>query len=84
LVDFAASWESVRGEPDEFIEVGDLVVVPWTTYARGRDGIELVAHMALVYVVRDGAIERISMYQERQDALEAAGLSEQDAHDDFS
>ena len=79
LVEFAESWESVRVESHEFIEVGDLVVVPQTTHARGRDGIEVVSRPTLVWTIRDGAIERVAMYQERQDALEAVGLSEQDA-----
>jgi len=76
LVEFAESWESVRIEPHEFIEAGDLVVVPWTTRARGRDGIEVVSRPTFVWTIRDGAIERLSMYQERKDALEALGLSE--------
>ena len=80
--EFAANWDSVRFDPHEFIEAGDLVVVPQTTRARGRDGIEVVARPTLVWTIRDGAIVRISMYQERQDALEALGLSEQDAHAD--
>jgi ketosteroid isomerase-like protein len=76
LVEFAESWESVRVEPDEFIEAGDFVVVPCTTRVTGRDGIELVAHPAMVYEICGGKIQRISMYQERQDALEAVGFSE--------
>ena len=36
LVDFAEHFESVRIEPHEFIEAGDLVVVPWTLHVRGR------------------------------------------------
>jgi ketosteroid isomerase-like protein len=82
LVDFAASWESVRIEPHEFIESGDLVVVPQTTHARGRDGIEVVSRPTYVWTIRDRAIEQVSLYQERQDALEAVGLSEQDARAD--
>ena len=76
--EFAASWESFRIEPHEFIEAGDLVIVPWTVHVRGRDGIEVVSRPTFVWTIRDGAIERISLYQERQDALEAAGLSDQD------
>jgi ketosteroid isomerase-like protein len=75
LADFAANWESVRFEPTEFIETGDLVVVPQTTRARGRDGIELTAHPTLVWTIRDGAIERVCLYQDRQDALEEAGVA---------
>ena len=40
-------------------------------------GIEVVARGAFVWTIRNGAIERVTMYQERQDALEDLGLSEQ-------
>ena len=82
LAEFAEYWEFVRIEPHEFIEAGDLVVVPWTAHAKGRDGIDVVSRVAVVWTIRDGAIERVTMYQERQDALEAVALSEQDAHAD--
>jgi hypothetical protein len=58
------------------------VVMPGTGHMVGRDGIEVEARLTLVSTIRDGAIERNTMYQERQDALEALGLSEQDAHAD--
>jgi ketosteroid isomerase-like protein len=77
--DFAGYWESLRIEPHEFIEAGDLVVVPWTLHVRGRGGIEAASRVAIVWTIRDGAVERMSMYQERQEALKAVGLSEQDA-----
>jgi ketosteroid isomerase-like protein len=80
--EFAASWESFRIEPHEFIEVGDHVVVPGTGHMVGRDGIEVEARLTPVWTIRNGAIERVTMYQERQDALEALGLSEHDAHAD--
>jgi ketosteroid isomerase-like protein len=81
-MDFVESWESLRVEPHEFIEAGDLVVVPNTGHLRGRDGIEVSVTVAFVWTIRDGAIERMVMYQSRQDALEDLGLSEQDAHTD--
>jgi ketosteroid isomerase-like protein len=84
FAEFAESWESVRIEPHKFIEASEQVVVPWTMHARGRDGIEVQTRVTWVWTIRDGAIVRASMYQERQDALEAVGLSEQDAHDDSS
>src|SRR5687768_10919629 len=80
LEDFAGYWESLRIEPHEFIEAGDLVVVPNTGHLRGRDGIEVSVTVAWVWSLRDGAIERMVMYQSRQDALEALGLSERDPH----
>ena len=81
--EFRETWESARVEPHEFIEAGDLVVVPLTQHLKGRGGIEAVVRGAWVWTIRNGAIERVTMYQERQDALEAVGLSEQDAHADF-
>jgi ketosteroid isomerase-like protein len=74
--EFFKMWEEVRFEADEFIEAGDLVVVPWTMHTKGRDGIEAAARVTLLWTIRDGAIERVSMHQERQEALEAAGLRE--------
>ena len=78
--EFSETWESARSEPHEFIEAGDLVVVPATQHLKGRGGIEVVVSATLVWTIRNGAIERIVMYQEKEDALEAVGLSEQDAH----
>jgi ketosteroid isomerase-like protein len=80
LLEFREAWESLRLEPHEFIEAGDLVVVPWSMYVRGRDGIEVVSRPTIVWTIRDGAIERACMYQERQEALEAVGLTGQGAH----
>jgi ketosteroid isomerase-like protein len=70
------SWEWVRVEPHELIEVGEHVVVPWTLRGEGRDGIEVEARFTWVCTIRDGLIMRICLYQEREEALEAAGLSE--------
>ena len=76
LGEFVQNWDSVRIEPHEFIEVGDHVVVPWTAHAVGRDGIELVARVTWTFTIREGAIQRFCMYQEREEALEAVGLRE--------
>src|SRR5436190_10775731 len=70
------TFESARLEPHEFIEAGDLVVVPWAMHGRGRDGIELVARFTFVLTIRNEAIERMVMYQEKEDALEDLTVSE--------
>ena len=80
--EFVESWESVRIEVDEFIEAGEQVVTPNTIYVQGRDGIEVQARGAFVWTIRDGSITHLCFYQERDEALEAVGLSEQDAPDD--
>jgi ketosteroid isomerase-like protein len=80
LGEFRETWESTRMEPHEFIEAGDLVVMHSTMHVKGRGGIEVVSRAASVWTIRNGAIERVTMYQEKEEALEAVELSEQDAH----
>jgi ketosteroid isomerase-like protein len=69
-------WESVRIELDELIEAGDRVVVTQTGFMRGRDGIEVQARITQVWTIRNRAIVRVCLYQEKREALEAAGLRE--------
>jgi ketosteroid isomerase-like protein len=72
--EFDGPWGSVRREADEFIEGGEQVVTPLTSYHRRPDGMELRARIALVWTFDDGAITRVCFYQTRDEALEAAGL----------
>ena len=58
------------------------IVKAWYDAYNREDWDALVASATLVWTIRNGAIERVTMYQERQDALEDLGLSEQDAHAD--
>ena len=81
LNDFAqlnigGSFESARTEPEEIIDAGDQVITPLIGYFRGRDGIEVTARFTYLWTVGDGAIMRVTLYQELEEALEAAGLSE--------
>ena len=73
---FIDTWQSVDWIADEFIEVGDYVVMPFTNRLRGRDGIEVEARGVILWTIRGGLIRRTCLYQEKADALEAAGLSE--------
>jgi ketosteroid isomerase-like protein len=73
---FLGHWESVRWEPEEFIEADDQVITPFRTYIRGRDGIEVETRNAWLWSFRDRRIARITFFQDRREALEAAGLSE--------
>jgi ketosteroid isomerase-like protein len=76
LREFRQGWEVMRIEPNEFIEVGDHVVVPWTAHMVGREGIEVVSRVTWTFTIRGGVIQGLCMYQEREEALEAVGLSE--------
>ena len=69
-------WESFRIEIDETIPIGEHVVVPHTTHIRGRDGIEAQARTTWLFTIRNGKIERVCLYQSKDEALEAAGLPE--------
>ena len=60
----------------EYIDAGEHVVMPFTNRFRGRDGIEVQARGTWLCTIRDGLIVRICLYQELQEALEAAGLRE--------
>jgi ketosteroid isomerase-like protein len=60
----------------EYIDSGERVVISFTNRFRGRDGIEVQARGIWLCTIRDGLIVRICLYQDVQEALEAAGLSE--------
>jgi ketosteroid isomerase-like protein len=74
--EFWSTFEEVRVEAHGFTEAGSEVVVPNTAHVRGRDGIEAVARSTFVYTVANGQVTRQRMFQERAEALEAAGLRE--------
>jgi ketosteroid isomerase-like protein len=64
-------------EPHELIEVGDKVIVPVRFGGRARHtGIEVGFSVVHVITLRDGKVVRLAMFQTREEALEAAGLSE--------
>jgi ketosteroid isomerase-like protein len=68
--------EEARIEAQGFTEAGSEVVVSNTARFRGREGIEVTARSANVYTVEEGLITRFRMFQERAEALQAAGVSE--------
>ena len=64
-------------EAKEFIDAGDFVVVPLRLSGRGRDsGAPFEADEVHSYRLRDGAIIEIREYGTKEEALEAAGLSD--------
>jgi ketosteroid isomerase-like protein len=73
--EFLGDWEQARYEPEGVREAGDRVVMPFTTHFRGRDGIEVTAQATWVWTFRDGKIARLELFQDRDEALAAAGLA---------
>ena len=73
---FWSTFEDVQLENYGFAEAGSEVVYSQTAHMRGRDGIEVIARSTQVFTLENGQITRLRMFQERAEALEAAGLRE--------
>src|SRR6266511_2171014 len=83
--DFMETWEegfdTERMEAEEILDAGDRVVVFIRHRGHGRlSGIDVEQRIAMVWTFRNGRVVRMDMYPTRRQALEAVGLSEQDAH----
>jgi ketosteroid isomerase-like protein len=82
-LEWLAAWDSYWMTAEGFIEAGDDIVVLMTLHARsaGTDTV-LEERVAAVWALRNGRATSVRYYDDRAEALEAAGLSEQDAHAD--
>jgi ketosteroid isomerase-like protein len=70
-------FESVRFEVEELLDAGHQVVVLTTQHAVPKGGQqEMKVRVAEVWTVRDGLLAERHSYSTRNEALEAAGLSE--------
>jgi ketosteroid isomerase-like protein len=78
----AEIWDEQLIEARKLIGVGEQVLVLQREYYRGKSGVEVVVDMAAVVDVHDGRVVRVQPYMDPAAALEAVGLSEQDAHAD--
>jgi ketosteroid isomerase-like protein len=69
------AFDEVRVELVDPVEVEEgLVVAENVAYQRGRDSIEVQARSAWLIAIRDGETTSFTLYQTKQEALEAAGL----------
>jgi ketosteroid isomerase-like protein len=74
LAHWKAEWDDYKLMPEEFVDMGDSVVVTVRLGGRGRgSGVEIDARFYDVYTLRDGAIVRMDQFTERSEALEAVG-----------
>ena len=70
---FYDAMDRVRFVPEEFIAVGDRVVIPLQVIARGREtGIEATQRVFQVWSARDGKAIGVEVFPTREEALEAA------------
>jgi ketosteroid isomerase-like protein len=81
VLDMAADW--VEGFDDftmlgeEFIDAGEHVVVRIRQEGRGAStGVPVSVTFWFVYSLKDAKVVRFEMFQDRSQALEAAGLAE--------
>jgi ketosteroid isomerase-like protein len=82
--EWIAAWETIRISSYRLVDAGDRVVQLFELRMRGRStGIELPGgKLAWVYTFRDRLVVHQKFYMSQSEALEAVGLSEQDAHAD--
>jgi uncharacterized protein len=65
-------WEDWRAEADEFLELGDYVVVLTSYHGRGKvSGAEVHQKGAHVFKLRDGQVVRLEIFADRQRAIES-------------
>ena len=73
----------IQAEIEELFAVGDQVVTCLRFWGHGREsGAPVEVRETQVFRFRDGKVIEAREYRTRAEALEAVGLSEQDAHAD--
>jgi ketosteroid isomerase-like protein len=73
LEHWKADWDDYDVIPEEFVDMGDRVLVTVRLRGRGRgSGVEIDARFYDLYTLRDGKIVRMDQFTERSEALEAA------------
>jgi ketosteroid isomerase-like protein len=75
--EFSETWGEIEYSYEELIDAGAQVVAVVTRHARGRaSGVEVERPFALLWTIGEGKVVRVMWFLSREDALEAAGLSE--------
>jgi uncharacterized protein len=72
-----SEWDHWRAVADDFVEIGDHVVVLATYTGRGKaSGVEIEQEGAHVFRFRDGRVVRLEIFADRQKALDSARAAE--------
>jgi ketosteroid isomerase-like protein len=75
--DWLGTWEDFEVATTEYLDAGSSVVVAFRQSGTGRgSGIHIERDFFAIYDLRDSKVVRYRMYDSREEALEAAGLSE--------
>jgi len=72
-----SEWEHWRAVADEYLEVGDHVVVLASYLGRGKgSGVEIRQEGAHFFKLRDGKVVRLEIFANRRKALESVGAAQ--------
>jgi ketosteroid isomerase-like protein len=72
LLAWLSEWDNWRAVPEEFIEIGDHVVVLASYRGRGKgSGVEIRQEGAHLFELRDGRVVRLEIFASRERALES-------------
>ena len=75
--DWLGTWKDYEIAHREYIDAGDAVVVVFSQSGTGRgSGVRTERDFFGLYELRESKVVQYRMYESRQEALEAAGLTE--------
>jgi ketosteroid isomerase-like protein len=75
LEDWASAWSEFSLEPEEYLDVGDSVVVVFLMRATGvGSGVTVERRDAMVCKMHDLKVARVDYYNNREQALAAVGM----------
>ena len=73
LHSWLSEWEHWRVEADDYLELGDHVVVLASYHGRGKgSGVEVNQQGAHVFELRGGKVVRLEIFADREKAIESA------------
>jgi ketosteroid isomerase-like protein len=69
---YMEAFDTLRLDPEEFIDAGDQIVVSLQQSVRGKgSGAEVAGRIAHVWTMRGGAVLRLRIFKDKESALEA-------------
>ena len=85
MTSLTEAFDDLQYHPERLIESGNKVIALLRVRARGKgSGIVVESNVAHVWTLQDRKPVRVEIYLDIAQAMEAVGLSEQDAHADSS
>jgi ketosteroid isomerase-like protein len=72
ITDQWTTFDEMRIEPSEIVPCGDHVLVVAVTHSRGRQGVAVTAKSTQLYTFDDDRLARVTLYQDREEAVAAA------------